>query len=353
MMESIAKAEDNVPRDFLLDSYNYYLPPELIAQRPEGPRDSSKLLIYYVKENEIIHTNFFNIHKYIDENSLLVLNNSKVIAARIEAKKPSGGNCEIFLLSLNKKKYGYPCLIKTTNKKKINDRYNLKDNHNAFIKARDGEVFYIEFSFENLSDFLSKHGITPLPPYIVRRSDGIDRDNYQTIFSKHYGSVAAPTAGLHFTKDSFLKLKEHNIDWAYITLHVGLGTFKPVKAFDIRDHNIHSENFFIEKQSFDKIESGKKRIAVGTTSLRVLESIGTKGLDFRCDRTYSTDLFIYPGYDINFVDGLLTNFHLPKSTLFILVCTMMGREKTMQLYSEAIKNRYRFYSYGDAMLILK
>jgi S-adenosylmethionine:tRNA ribosyltransferase-isomerase len=336
-------------QDFLLSSYDFDLPKDKIAMRPIPGRHNSKLLVYNLKTGEIIHTHFLNLVDYLPEQSLLVLNQSKVIPCRLLGKKRSGGFAEIFLLSLEPVEGLYSALIRTTRKKSEGDEFEFDNGVFAKIIKRVDEKFLIKFNISDIKTYLEKTGLIPIPPYIRKgKSDELDKTDYQTVFAKESGSLAAPTAGLHFTEEVFAKLKKSSIDHTFITLHVGLGTFSPIKTEDIRDHKMHSETFTVSQESLGKINSAKKIVAVGTTSLRVLESI--YGKEIVPD---ATDIFLYPGKEIHSIDALLTNFHLPQSSLFILVSSLVGRVKALEIYKEAVALDYRFFSYGDAMLILR
>jgi S-adenosylmethionine:tRNA ribosyltransferase-isomerase len=339
-------------QDFLLSSYDFDLPKDKIAMRPIPGRHNSKLLVYNIKTDEIIHTNFLNLVDYLPKQSLLVLNQSKVIPCRLLGKKRTGGFAEIFLLSLEPVEGLYLSLIRTTRKKNEGDEFVFDDGVVAKIIKKVDEKFLIKFNISDIKNYLEKTGLIPIPPYIRKgKSDELDKTDYQTVFAKELGSLAAPTAGLHFTEEVFGKLKKSSIDHTFITLHVGLGTFSPIKTEDIRDHKMHSETFMLSQESLEKIKAAKKIVAVGTTSLRVLESIYGKEID--PDTQYKTDIFLYPGKEIHSIDALLTNFHLPQSSLFILVSSLIGRVKALEIYKEAVALDYRFFSYGDAMLILR
>ena len=340
------------PRDFLLSSYDFDLPKEKIALRPIKGRHHSKLLVYKVGTKEIIHTNFLNLTDFLPEHSLLVLNKSKVVPCRLLGKKKTGGTAEIFLLSLEPIDGLYKALIRTTNKKEVGDEFSFEDNVTARIERKTEDQFWVSFNISDLKQYLEKKGQVPIPPYIRKgKSDDQDKYDYQTVFAKDPGSLAAPTAGLHFTDEIFSKLKKGSFDHTFVTLHVGLGTFSPIKVSDIREHKMHPETFLISGESLSKIRKAKKIVAVGTTSLRVLESI--HGKEIIPDSPYTTDIFLFPGKEIKSVDALLTNFHLPCSSLFILISSLMGRKEALRVYQEAISLDYRFFSYGDAMLILR
>ena len=343
------------PIDLLLSSYQYDLPAELIAQRPAK---ESRLLVYKVSTNEVIHDTFKNIGAYLPPESLLIFNRSKVFPSRLLGNKESGGKAELFLLSTTADQGIFPALIKTSSKKKIGDKFFFADHKviATLEQINPDATFGVSFNREDISDFLETYAKIPIPPYIRNgESDELDRLNYQTIYAKEVGSVAAPTAGLHFTKELLENLEGLKIKTGFVTLHVGLGTFKPVTVSSLLDHQMHSENFFFDEINNDLLTQArnekKKIFAVGTTSLRVLESSFEKNLE--PNKTFSTNIFLHPGKEIKSVDGLITNFHLPESSLLMLVSTMIGREKALELYEMAIKERYRFFSYGDGMLIIR
>lgn len=341
--------------DLLLSSYDYDLPEELIAQRPAL---ESRLLVYMAKTGTVIHESFSNIGKYLPPDTLLVFNRSRVFPSRLLGKKASGGAAELFLLSLTKNPDGaYPALIKTTSKKKIGTKFFFPENLESEIAAiyPDG-TFGVVFNKEDLRSYLYDFARIPIPPYIRNgESDERDRAEYQTIYAREEGSVAAPTAGLHFKEKLLDELKKQGVQTASVTLHVGIGTFRPVKTENILDHQMHSEHFFIDKENAGIINDAyiqrKKIVAVGTTSLRTLES--SFGKNLVPGEMYSTNIFLHPGVDVKSIDGLLTNFHLPQSSLLMLVASLTGRKKALELYDIAIKERYRFFSYGDAMLIIR
>lgn len=352
--------------DLLVKNYSYELPEELIAQRPATPRDSSRLLIYKEETDEIIHETFKNLSKYLPKESCLIHNNSRVFPCRLKAQKPSGGAAELFLLSLTPNEKGeYPCLIKSSSKKKEGDIFKILSHKGESLgemelsgKGSDGTFFIKPLQGQELSQWVYEEGKVPIPPYIRKGdSDQQDLEDYQTVYAgkekEEEGSVAAPTAGLHFTENVFKSLEEKNISRNFVTLHVGLGTFRPVKAESLKDHTMHSENFFVKQEQWKSILKAKKRIAVGTTSLRVLESLWENRNESVWEEMNETSIFLHPGVEVQSIDGLLTNFHLPESTLLMLVSSLIGREKTLELYKIAVKEKYRFFSYGDAMLILR
>ncbi len=340
--------------DLKREAYFYHLPSELIADRPVPERDKSRLMIYSKKNNEIIHTHFYKIADFLPSKTTLVMNDSKVFPCRLLGQKKSGGKIEVFFLSLITQDGLYPVLIKSSNRKNIADEFEFGELK-IKIEAKNEDYSFlvsVNLSPKQLEDFLNKEALVPIPPYIRQgQSDEKDKVDYQTVYAQSVGSVAAPTAGLHFTQDVFDSLKNKGIEKAFVTLHVGAGTFLPVKSDDITEHQMHSEYYSINKEELRKIQKGNL-IAVGTTSLRVLESAwdGQK-VDFD-GGLQSTNIFLYSGKEIHSVKGLITNFHLPESSLIMLVSALIGREKTLELYQEAITHKYRFFSYGDAMLIL-
>lgn len=343
--------------DHLSDAYSYELPAKFIADRPIMGRDGSKLLVYNAKTGEIIHAKFKDLPSFLTKDHLLVLNESKVFPCRLFGEKVSGGKVELFLLSLMQIEGNYSCMIRSNGKKKIGDEL-IFDDLVATIQGRNKEDdFLISFNKKHvdLLNFLELKAQIPIPPYI---RDGIadesDIRDYQTVYAKEVGSVAAPTAGLHFTHQLFKELDRNNIEKAFVTLHVGAGTFKSVSSEHILDHKMHQEFYNISKNNIEKLNQNKKIIAVGTTTLRVLESNMKDGTFlYRESGLSSTDIFLYPGKEVKSIAGLITNFHLPKSTLIMLVSALIGREKTLELYELAKEKEYRFFSYGDAMLILR
>lgn len=340
--------------DLVLANYQYELPAERIADRPASPRHASRLLVYDQSEDRVVDSTFIKLAQFVPENSLLVLNQSRVYPCRLLGKKNTGGKCEVFILCLEAVNQTYRSLIRTGGKKHVGDEYHLAGGLVATLYAiNDDGTFQLRFNVEDLPAALEQHAHVPIPPYIREGvSDPQDRQDYQTIFAKQSGSVAAPTAGLHFTEEVFSALKKRNIDIAYVTLHVGPGTFAPVKSEVITGHKMHTERYFVDQKNLKLLNSARKIIAVGTTTLRVLES-AFDGQKFNLvpEQIYETDIFLYPGKPIRSIDGLITNFHLPGSSLLMLVAALVGREKVLELYREAIEKGYRFFSYGDAMLI--
>ncbi len=334
--------------------FNYQLPQELIAQHPVYPRDSSRLL-YYDRQTKAREDLFFhNIKDYLKKGDILVINNTRVIQARIFAYNFSQRKFEILLLKridLNR----WQALLRPARKARIGSQLvingELKCN---IVDIIDNGIRIIEFEYNGVfEDILSRVGEVPLPPYITEKLE--DKERYQTVYSKVDGSSAAPTAGLHFTKQLLKELKEQGIEIVEILLHVGLGTFRPVKCDNITDHNMHEEYFEITETTAQRINDAKRQgrrvIAVGTTSVRALESATDSDGNLKAYHG-ETDIFIYPPYKFKTVDGLITNFHLPESTLLMLVSAFTGRENVLELYKYAIHSNYRFFSFGDAMLIL-
>lgn len=344
-----------------ISEFDYVLPENLIAQMPADKRQNSKMLVLDKQNKTIEHKHFFDIVDYIDSNSILVLNNTKVLPARLYGTKDTGAKIEVFLLE-SKENKNWSCLIKPSKRVKPDTIITISDE----LKVRpikrledDGE-WLVELVYDgDLFDILHKVGNIPLPPYIERKLKTeeikqFDMERYQTVYAKDEGSVAAPTAGLHFTEEILQKLKDKGVEIAYVTLNVGLGTFRPVKCDNVLDHKMHSETYEITKEAAEQINrakaNGKKLVAVGTTTVRTLETAFQKlGCIAPCND--HSELFIYPPYEFKVVDELITNFHLPKSTLLMLVSALAGKEFIFKAYNEAIQNEYRFFSYGDCMLI--
>jgi len=339
-----------------VSDFYYKLPEELIAQEPIKERDSSRLLVLDKKSGEIRHEIFKDILKYFNSGDCLVLNNTRVIPARLLGEREdTGGKIEFVLLKRIEEDV-WEVILKPGKRARPGARFvfgggELKAEILQIVEEGNRLVRF-EYSgiFENVLD---RVGIVPLPPYITKKLDEPER--YQTVYSKQNGSAAAPTAGLHFTQELMEKLQNKGVELAYITLHVGLGTFRPVKTEDIHQHKMHSEFYSIGEEACSKINcakiNGRKLAAVGTTSCRVLETVSS-GEGMVKPGTGWTDIFIYPGYNFKCVDTIITNFHLPESTLIMLVSAFAGREKIMKAYAEAVKERYRFFSFGDAMLIM-
>jgi len=341
--------------DLLTASYDYELPQHLIAKRALEKRDDSKLLVFNEQTNEIIHTQFKNIAKYLPKDSELILNQSKVFPCRFYAKKETGAKVEVFILSLLASDGLYPVMLKSSGKKKVGDQYICDDLVFTLEKIEDDEFFVsLNLSQTEFIDKLDQLGNIPIPPYIRDGiADDLDREQYQTVYAKNLGSVAAPTAGLHFTPAVFDSLQDKNIKKNFVTLHVGVGTFKPVKDDSILEHKMHKEYFEIDNSVLKELNQNQDKVfAVGTTSLRVLESIWYDGQFQKLENAH-TDIFLYPSQPVASIAGLITNFHLPKSTLIMLVSSLIGREKTLELYQIAVEKKYRFFSYGDSMLIIR
>ena len=335
--------------------FRYDLPQELIAQDPLEDRSSSRLLVLDKDTGEITHKHFYDIIDYLDEGDCLVLNETKVIPARLMGvKKDTGAVVEILLLK-RKSKTVWECLVKPGKKCRVGAVIEFGE---GLLTGTVSDIVeegnrIIEFEFDGIfEEILDKLGTMPLPPYITHTLK--DRNRYQTVYAKNDGSAAAPTAGLHFTKELLKDIEDKGVKLAKVTLHVGLGTFRPVKVSDVRQHHMHSEFFQVSKEAADIINStranGKKVICVGTTSTRTVESASDdKG--YLKETSGWTDIFIYPGYKFKVLDALITNFHLPESTLVMLVSALAGREKVLHAYEEAVKEKYRFFSFGDAMFI--
>lgn len=347
--------------NYSLENFNYTLPEKLIATEPMRPRDHSRLLVLDKVSGLLEHCYFYDLPKYLQAGDVLVINNTKVFPARFLGHKTSGGQVEVFLLKPLGNKI-WQCLL--GGKLKEGQEIIFPSGLKAQVLKKEGGEAQVAFSFLNKTwsekkfwAWVERYGRVPLPPYIKRQMDKADRKNYQTVYAsdKQKASVAAPTAGLHFTPKLLKTLKKQGIEILEITLHVGLGTFLPIKTEDIREHKMHEEFLEIKKAAIQKLLKAKKEkrriVAVGTTSLRALETWGgrkqKKAEDFRT----STSIFIYPPYDFKVVSALITNFHLPKSSLLLLVSALAGQDKIIKAYQAAIKKKYRFYSYGDAMLI--
>ena len=345
----------------LVSEFDYELPEELIAQMPADKRENSRMLVLNRENQTIEHKHFYDIVDLLDENTLLVLNNTKVLPARLYGTKETGAKIEVFLLE-SKSGKEWSCLIKPSKRVKPDTIIKISDELQVRAIKRleeDGE-WLVEMIYDgDLFEILHKVGNIPLPPYIERKIQNeelknFDMERYQTVYAKDEGSVAAPTAGLHFTKEILEKLKAKGVEIAYVTLNVGLGTFRPVKCENITDHKMHSETFEITQETADIINrakaSGKKITAVGTTTVRTLETAFQKYGKIQACHDHS-ELFIYPPYEFKVIDRLITNFHLPKSTLLMLVSALAGKDFIFKAYKEAVQNRYRFFSYGDCMFI--
>lgn len=337
-----------------VSDFYYDLPKELIAQVPIEKRDESRLLILDKSTGEITHKTFKDIIDYLEPGDCLVRNNTKVIPARIYGKKETGANVEFLLLN-NIEGDIWECIVRPGNKLHIGTKVIFGEGllEAEILDIMPGGTRKVLFKYEGIfNEILDKIGLMPLPPYIHEELK--DKDRYQTVYAKYNGSAAAPTAGLHFTDELLEKIKAKGVDIANVTLHVGIGTFRPVKEENVEEHAMHSEHFYIKQEDADKINKTKKEghrvIAVGTTSCRVLETIADDN-GFVKETEGDTKIFIYPGYKFRCLNSLITNFHLPESTLLMLVSALAGRENIMKAYKEAVDLKYRFFSFGDAMLI--
>ena len=334
--------------------FDYELPEELIAQTPMEKRDESRLMVLDRKEQTIEHKHFKDVIDYLEPGDVLVRNNTKVIPARLYGKKETGAKVEFLLLN-NMEKDIWECIVRPGNKLHVGAKVIFGD---GILKAEvldtmPGGTRKVKFHYEGIfNEILDKIGLMPLPPYIHESLK--EKDRYQTVYAKYEGSAAAPTAGLHFTPELLKKIEEKGIDIANVTLHVGIGTFRPVKEDTVEAHQMHSEHFYIKEEDCEKINKAKKSghrvIAVGTTSCRVLETIADDN-GYVKPTEGDTQIFIYPGYKFRCLDALITNFHLPQSTLVMLVSALAGKDYIMKAYKEAVKQKYRFFSFGDAMLI--
>ena len=340
-----------------LEEFDYELPEELIAQIPISKRDESRLMVLNKEEKTIEHKTFKDIIDFLKPGDCLVRNNTKVIPARLYGKKDTGANVEFVLL---KRLDGdiWESIVRPGNKLKPGTKVIFGDGllEATILDILEDGTRKVEFKYEGIfNEILDKIGLMPLPPYIHESLK--ERDRYQTVYAKYDGSAAAPTAGLHFTPELLKAIEEKGIKIANVTLHVGIGTFRPVKEENIEEHQMHTEHFYIKQEDADKInetkKAGKRVIAVGTTSARVLETVADLSTGLVQAVEGDTGIYIYPGYKFKCVDGLITNFHLPKSTLLMLVSALAGREYILDAYNEAVKEKYRFFSFGDAMFIIR
>ena len=335
--------------------FNFDLPEELIAQVPIKDRTSSKLMVLDKETGEIEHRIFKDIIDYLNPGDCLVLNNTRVIPARlIGSKEGTGGKIEFLLLKRNEDDT-WETLVKPGKRAKIGTRFSFGEGKliAEVVGMGDDGARIVKFEYEGIfEEVLDELGNMPLPPYITERLE--ERERYQTVYSKHNGSAAAPTAGLHFTDELLEKIKDKGVDLAFVTLHVGLGTFRPVKVDDVLEHDMHSEYYMVTQEAADKInrakENGHRVITVGTTSTRTIESVADENGRMK-EASGWTKIFIYPGYKFKVVDNLITNFHLPESTLIMLVSALAGKENVLNAYKCAVENKYRFFSFGDAMFI--
>ena len=346
-----------------ITDFDYNLPEELIAQKPVDKRDSSRLLVVHRDSGKIEHKHFYDIINYLNPGDLMVLNNSKVLPARLFGEKEGTGAKVEFLLIKRIEGDRWETMVRPGRRLKPGD--SVMFCQSPLLRAdivdygADGTRI-VEFEYEGIfMERLEEVGSMPLPPYIERSSEEDDKDRYQTVYCKDEGSVAAPTAGLHFTEELLAKAQEKGVELAYVTLHVGIGTFRPVKVERVEDHSMHFEEYHISEESARAINrakaEGRRIISVGTTSTRTVESAAYYDEERGCmqvkEGSGSTGIFIYPGYEFKIIDSLITNFHLPKSTLLMLISALYDREKILDVYEEAIRERYRFFSYGDAMFI--
>ena len=346
-----------------ISEFDYNLPEDLIAQMPAHKCENSRMMVLHRSSKNIEHKHFFDITDYLTENDLLVLNDTKVLPARLYGTKDTGGRLEVFLLEAQSEGSNqWSCLIKPSKRVKSDTVITISEDLKVVPLKRledDGE-WLAELHYNgDLFEILHRVGNIPLPPYIERKNQTqeqkeFDNERYQTVYAKDEGSVAAPTAGVHFTKEILQKLKDKGVEIAYVTLNVGLGTFRPVKCENILDHKMHSETFEITKEAADKINraksAGKNIVAVGTTTVRTLETAYKIYGKIQACHNHS-ELFIYPPYEFKVIDKLLTNFHLPKSTLLMLVSALAGKDFIFSAYEQAVCNKYRFFSYGDCMFI--
>ena len=337
-----------------VSDFKYNLPEELIAQTPIEKRDTSRLMVLNKSKKTIEHKIFKDILDYLEPGDVLVRNNTKVLPARLYGKKETGANVEFLLLN-NIEGDIWECIVRPGNKLHVgtNVIFGEKLLKAKILEIMPGGTRKVEFEYQGIfNEILDQIGLMPLPPYIHEELK--EKDRYQTVYANYDGSAAAPTAGLHFTPELLEKIKEKGVEIANVTLHVGIGTFRPVKEETVENHQMHSEHFYIKQQHADKIKKAKKNekkvIAVGTTSCRVLESIANEKGEVQATEG-DTQIFIYPGYKFKCLDALITNFHLPESTLLMLVSALAGREYIMEAYEEAVKEKYRFFSFGDAMFI--
>ena len=338
-----------------VSDFDYDLPEELIAQHPYDKRDEARLMVLHRDTKEIEHKVFKDIIDYLEPGDCLVINDTKVIPARLYGKKDTGANVE-FLLLKRIENDDWEAMVRPGNKLKTGAKVTFGDGllNAEVLDTLPGGNRKVRFTYNGIfNEILDQIGLMPLPPYI-KENIKEENEKYQTVYAKYEGSAAAPTAGLHFTEELLEKIKEKGIDIAKVTLHVGIGTFRPVKVENVEEHQMHSEHFFVKQSEADKInkarETGHRVIAVGTTSCRVLESVSDENGKVKEIET-DTSIFIYPGYKFKCVDCLITNFHLPQSTLIMLVSTLAGKEFIMKAYNEAVKEKYKFFSFGDAMFI--
>src|SRR5579859_6502647 len=334
--------------------FQYELPPGLIAQHPLPERSASRLLHLEGATGALADRSFRDLPSLLREGDLLVFNDTRVVPARLHGRKETGGAVE-FLIERILDEHTALVHARASKPWRLGMRVLFTDGVEARVLEREGELLKVEFPGVKLLDFLYAHGHVPLPPYIVRDDEGEDRERYQTVYARVPGAVAAPTAGLHFDAATLEALKKKGVQSAYVTLHVGAGTFQPVREDDVRDHKMHSERAVVAQDVCDAVvqtrATGKRVVAVGTTAVRSLESAAADGMLKPMDR--DTDIFIYPGYQFRVVDAMVTNFHLPESTLLMLLAAFAGRERMLDAYRHAVEQKYRFFSYGDAMFVTR
>ena len=336
----------------LVTDFDYDLPQELIAQHPMEPRDHSRLLVVDKKTGEIEHKHFYDLVNYLKPGDVLVFNDTRVIPARLHGTKDTGAHVEVFLLT-RRDATDWEVLVRPGKKLQVGAKINFSDELSCeVIEHTDFGGRVVRFKYDGIfEEILDRLGETPLPPYITAPLE--DKERYQTVYNRERGSAAAPTAGLHFTKELMQKIKEIGCEEVFVTLHVGLGTFRPVSEAKIEDHKMHKEFYTVSQEAADAVNKakaeGRRIIAVGTTAVRTLEAAGTDG-QLHAGSSWP-NIFIYPGYKFRLVDDLVTNFHLPQSTLLMLVSTLSTREIMLQTYKKAVEEKYRFFSFGDAMFI--
>lgn len=336
----------------LVTDFDYDLPQELIAQHPMEPRDHSRLLVVDKKTGEIEHRHFYDLVNYLKPGDVLVFNDTRVIPARLHGTKDTGAHVEVFLLT-RRDATDWEVLVRPGKKLQVGAKINFSDELSCeVIEHTDFGGRVVRFKYDGIfEEILDRLGETPLPPYITAPFE--DKERYQTVYNRERGSAAAPTAGLHFTKELLQKIKDIGCEEVFVTLHVGLGTFRPVSEAKIEDHKMHKEFYTVSQEAADAVNKakaeGRRIIAVGTTAVRTLEAAGADGQLYAGSSW--TNIFIYPGYKFRLVDDLVTNFHLPQSTLLMLVSTLSTREIMLQTYKKAVEEKYRFFSFGDAMFI--
>lgn len=336
----------------LVTDFDYDLPQELIAQHPMEPRDHSRLLVVDKKTGEIEHKHFYDLVNYLKPGDVLVFNDTRVIPARLHGTKDTGAHVEVFLLT-RRDATDWEVLVRPGKKLQVGAKINFSDELSCeVIEHTDFGGRVVRFKYDGIfEEILDRLGETPLPPYITAPLE--DKERYQTVYNRERGSAAAPTAGLHFTKELLQKIKEIGCEEVFVTLHVGLGTFRPVSEAKIEDHKMHKEFYTVSQEAADAVNKakaeGRRIIAVGTTAVRTLEAAGADG-QLHAGSSW-TNIFIYPGYKFRLVDDLVTNFHLPQSTLLMLVSTLSTHEIMLQTYKKAVEEKYRFFSFGDAMFI--